>query len=77
MPGGLNTYGVAEYKLPARASLEEIELIRGLGVEFRYETEIRTQQDLEQLERNSIASFSALGWARRIASAFPETITAM
>jgi len=30
----LNTYGVAEYKLPARASLEEIELIRGLGVEF-------------------------------------------
>ena len=41
LPGGLNTYGVAEYKLPARASLEEIELIRGLGVEFRYETEIR------------------------------------
>src|ERR1700685_3540486 len=29
LPGGLNTYGVAEYKLPARASLEESELIRG------------------------------------------------
>src|SRR5580700_5778061 len=27
LPGGLNTYGVAEYKLPAYASLREIELI--------------------------------------------------
>ncbi len=34
MAGGLNTYGVAEYKLTATASLQEIELIRALGVEF-------------------------------------------
>ena len=61
LPGGLNTYGVAEYKLPARASLEEIELIRGLGVEFRYETEIRTQQDLEQLERTFDRLFLGVG----------------
>jgi dihydropyrimidine dehydrogenase (NAD+) subunit PreT len=35
LPGGLNTYGVAEYKLPAWASLREIQLIEDLGVEFR------------------------------------------
>ncbi len=61
LPGGLNTYGVAEYKLPARASLEEIELIRGLGVVFRYDTEIRTQEDLETLERGFDRLFLGVG----------------
>ena len=68
LPGGLNTYGVAEYKLPARASLAEIELIRALGVEFRCETEIRTQQDLERLESEFDRIFLGvgLGAARRL-----------
>jgi len=35
LAGGLNTYGVAEYKLRARVSLEEVDFIRGLGVEIR------------------------------------------
>lgn len=35
LPGGLNTYGVAEYKLRAADSLREVELVRSLGVEFR------------------------------------------
>lgn len=61
LPGGLNTYGVAEYKLPARASLAEIELIRGLGVEFRYGTEIGTQQDLERLEGEFDRIFLGVG----------------
>jgi dihydropyrimidine dehydrogenase (NAD+) subunit PreT len=34
LPGGLNTYGVAEYKLRTPDSLREVEMIRGLGVEF-------------------------------------------
>ncbi len=34
LPGGLNTYGVAEYKLRTPDSLREAEMIRGLGVEF-------------------------------------------
>ncbi len=68
LPGGLNTYGVAEYKLPARASLEEIELIHSLGVEFRYKTEIRTRTDLEHLEREFDRIFLGvgLGPARRL-----------
>ncbi len=35
LPGGLNTYGVAEYKLRPSVSLQEVEMIRALGVEFR------------------------------------------
>jgi dihydropyrimidine dehydrogenase (NAD+) subunit PreT len=68
LPGGLNTYGVAEYKLPARASMAEIELIRELGVEFRTGAEIRTQRDLEDLEREFDVIFLGvgLGPARRL-----------
>ena len=29
LPGGLNTFGIAEYKLPLRESLREMDLIRG------------------------------------------------
>jgi glutamate synthase (NADPH/NADH) small chain len=35
LPGGLNTYGVAEYKLRPSDSLREVDLVRSLGVEFR------------------------------------------
>ncbi len=35
LPGGLNTYGVAEYKLRVTDSLREVELVRSLGAEFR------------------------------------------
>jgi dihydropyrimidine dehydrogenase (NAD+) subunit PreT len=35
LPGGLNTYGIAEYKLRPADSLSEVELVRSLGVEFR------------------------------------------
>ena len=34
-PGGLNTYGVANYKMDAATSLKEVEFIKGLGVEIR------------------------------------------
>ena len=61
LPGGLNTYGVAEYKLPARASLEEIELIRKLGVEFRYGTKIEAEGDIEALEHEYDAVFLGVG----------------
>ena len=36
LPGGLNTYGIAEYKLPLAESLREIDMIARLGVEFRF-----------------------------------------
>src|SRR5580698_1318334 len=40
LPGGLNTYGIAEYKLPLAESLREIDLLSQLGVEFRFDVMI-------------------------------------
>src|SRR6266852_5373211 len=34
-PGGLDTYGIAAYKMRAADVLKEIEMVRGLGVEIR------------------------------------------
>ena len=49
LPGGLNTYGIAEYKLRPADSLREVELVRGLGVEFR-QGEVGATIPLDQLE---------------------------
>lgn len=38
--GGLDTYGMAEYKMPQSVSLSEVENVAKLGVEFRLNTEI-------------------------------------
>src|SRR5712691_11012042 len=40
LAGGLNTYGIAEYKLRPPDSLKEVELVRSLGVEFRLDAEV-------------------------------------
>src|SRR5271163_899509 len=50
LPGGLNTYGVAEYKLPLVESLREIEMLSQLGVDFDFGTTIDAAS-LAELER--------------------------
>jgi dihydropyrimidine dehydrogenase (NAD+) subunit PreT len=60
LPGGLNTYGVAEYKLPLIESLREIDMLSQLGVEFHFETMIDTQV-LADLERTHDAIFLGVG----------------
>jgi len=60
LPGGLNTYGVAEYKLRAADSLREVELVRSLGVEFR-QMEVGSAVSLEDLEREFAFVFLGLG----------------
>jgi len=50
LPGGLNTYGVAEYKLRPEDSLREVQLVRAMGVEFR-QAEIGATVTMEQLEQ--------------------------
>jgi glutamate synthase (NADPH/NADH) small chain len=47
LPGGLNTYGVAQYKFTPSDAAREVELIRATGVEFRH-AEIRSVEDLER-----------------------------
>jgi len=60
LPGGLNTYGVAEYKLRPSDSLREVELIRGMGVEFR-QAEVGRTVALEDLEKEFAIVFLGLG----------------
>jgi glutamate synthase (NADPH/NADH) small chain len=40
LAGGLDTYGMAEYKMPQSVSLSEVEHIEKIGVRFRTNTEI-------------------------------------
>ena|SRR5271165_1081027 len=61
LPGGLNTYGVAEYKLRAPDSLREVAMIAELGVEFRFGVSIETESDLAALEREYDAIFIGIG----------------
>ncbi len=61
LPGGLNTYGVAEYKLRPSDSLREVELIKSLGVEFRFGVSVGGEITVEQLEQTFAAVFLAIG----------------
>jgi len=60
LPGGLNTYGVAEYKLRPSDSLREVEMIRSLGVEFR-QASVGKDMQLRDLERDFEFIFLGLG----------------
>jgi glutamate synthase (NADPH/NADH) small chain len=60
MPGGLNTYGVAEYKLRFMDALREVEMIRALGVEFR-QASVGDGVSIEDLESGYALIFLGLG----------------
>lgn len=59
--GGLNTYGIAYYKMRPEISIEEVEMIGRLGVEFRYDTAIGRDISVADLERDFDALFLGLG----------------
>jgi len=61
LAGGLNTYGVAEYKLRAADSLREVEMIRRMGVEFRVGASIDSAAALEELESEFDFIFLGVG----------------
>jgi len=60
LPGGLNTYGVAEYKLPLAESLREIEMLAELGVEFVFDTTVDAGR-LAEIEAEFDAVFLGVG----------------
>ena len=60
-PGGLNTYGIAAYKLRAKDSLREVETVRKLGVAFRQKTEIGRDISFADLEKDFNAIFIGVG----------------
>ncbi len=61
LPGGLNTYGVAEYKLRAADSLREVEMIQKMGVEFRFGVSVDSASVLRELEAEFDYIFLGLG----------------
>jgi len=60
LPGGLNTYGIAEYKLPLAESLREIDMLAQLGVEFHFGTTVDAA-GLKKLEAEHDAVFLGIG----------------
>jgi dihydropyrimidine dehydrogenase (NAD+) subunit PreT len=61
LPGGLNTYGVAEYKLRTADSLREVEMIRRMGVDFRFGVSVDDAAALEALESEFEFIFLGVG----------------
>ncbi|MCU1287071.1 MAG: FAD-dependent pyridine nucleotide-disulfide oxidoreductase [Acidobacteriales bacterium] len=59
-PGGLDTYGIAAYKLRAEDAVREFGLVRRLGVEIRSNVEV-TSAKLAELEREYDAIFIGIG----------------
>jgi len=61
MPGGLDTYGMAEYKMTQAASLAETEQVKALGVEFCLNTEIGRDVMFGDILSRHDAVFLAVG----------------
>ncbi|MFZ1975004.1 MAG: NAD(P)-dependent oxidoreductase [Candidatus Acidiferrales bacterium] len=61
LPGGLDTLGIAAYKLRAKDSLREVELVRALGVEFRQNTTVGRDVTFDQVEKQFDAIFIGVG----------------
>lgn len=60
-PGGLDTYGIAAYKMRAEETVREIEMIRSLGVIIQSGTTIGKDISLAQLEHSYDAIFIGIG----------------
>ncbi|HEX6740022.1 MAG TPA: NAD(P)-dependent oxidoreductase [Vicinamibacteria bacterium] len=64
VPGGLNTHGIAAYKMRAREALREVELVRALGVDIRSGVEVTGEADVAQLRRDFDGVFLGIGLGR-------------
>jgi glutamate synthase (NADPH/NADH) small chain len=60
LPGGLATYGIAEYKLRPSDSLREVEMIRRMGVEFHC-ADVGKDVSLDELEKTFSVIFLGMG----------------
>jgi glutamate synthase (NADPH/NADH) small chain len=59
--GGLNTYGIAYYKMKPEVSLAEAAMIQSLGVEFRCGVEVGRDLPVGQIQKEFDALFLGLG----------------
>ncbi len=80
--GGLNTHGVACYKMRPETGLAEVELVRSLGVEFRCGVEVGREVSIAELEKEFDAVFIGIGFGGGLrlnipGSDLPEVVTAL
>lgn len=61
LPGGLNSYGVAPYKLKLEESLKEIEFLQSLGVEIETDKQVGKNISSADLLQNYNAVFIGVG----------------
>lgn len=59
--GGLNTYGIAEYKMTQETAEQEVRMVVELGVEIRTGVEVGRDLPLEELEREYEAVYLGMG----------------
>ena len=60
-PGGLNTYGIAEYKLRPATALAEVQMVLDLGVKIRTGVTVGQHMRFEDLEQEFDAVFVGVG----------------
>jgi glutamate synthase (NADPH/NADH) small chain len=61
MPGGLNTYGMAEYKMTAAVAVFEAKVLEQLGVTFKQGVRVGRDVALSELESKFDAIFIGIG----------------
>lgn len=61
LPGGLDTYGMAEYKMTMRVSLDETAFLQRLGITLRMETEIGRDISFDELLSHHETLFLGVG----------------
>jgi dihydropyrimidine dehydrogenase (NAD+) subunit PreT len=60
-PGGLNTYGIARYKMSAEEALKEVKLVEHLGVKFKQGCEVGKDVPADKLIKDHDAVFVGIG----------------
>jgi dihydropyrimidine dehydrogenase (NAD+) subunit PreT len=60
-PGGLNTYGIARYKMTAEEALTEVKLVAHMGVKFKQKCEIGRNIPVAKLVKEHDAIFVGIG----------------
>jgi glutamate synthase (NADPH/NADH) small chain len=60
VPGGLNTHGIAAYKMRAWEALRELDIVRGLGIEIVGGVEVGKDVSVEELRKDA-ALFIGIG----------------
>jgi glutamate synthase (NADPH/NADH) small chain len=60
-PGGLNTYGIARYKMSATEALKEVRLVEHVGVKFKQNCEVGKNIAVDKLVKENDAIFVGVG----------------